>query len=158
MNEIINIREHPEWLERGVDYFSSRWNIDRQLYHESISDSIETGKPLPRWYLMLEESEIIGSFGLIENDFMVRTDLFPWLCALYVEPAKRGRQLGGKLLMHSRSEAAKLGFAKLYLNTDHINYYEKYDWRYIGDFAHQSGDDARVYEADAATGGLEAIK
>jgi SAM-dependent methyltransferase len=30
-----------------------------------------------------------------------------------------------------------------------MRYYEKYDWRYIGDFAHQSGVDARVYEADA---------
>jgi len=104
---------------------------------------------------MLRESEIIGAYGLIENDFMVRTDLYPWMCALYVEPTERGKQLGEKLLMHSRTEAAKLGFDKLYLNTDHVGYYEKYDWRYIGDFAHQSGDDARVYEADAVIDELE---
>jgi predicted acetyltransferase len=80
---------------------------------------------------------------------MVRKDLCPWFCALYIEPAERCRQLGEKLLTHSRYEAAKLGFIKVYLNTDHIRYYEKYGWRYIGDFAHQSGVDARVYEADA---------
>jgi hypothetical protein len=29
MQNIINIRHCPEWLERAADYFSSRWNIDR---------------------------------------------------------------------------------------------------------------------------------
>ncbi|MCL2226132.1 MAG: GNAT family N-acetyltransferase [Oscillospiraceae bacterium] len=104
---------------------------------------------MPRWYLALSEDNIIGCYGLIDNDFMVRTDLCPWLCALYIEPTERGKQLGEKLLIHSRCEAAHLGFGKLYLNTDHIGYYEKYDWRYLGDFAHQDGSDARVYEVDA---------
>jgi len=160
MEQIINIRECPQWLERAADYFSSRWNIDRQLYHDSISESLTTTKTLPRWYLMLRktasgEDNIIGGFGLIDNDFMVRTDLCPWLCALYIEPDERGKQLGEKLLTHSRHEATSLGFNKVYLNTDHVGYYEKYGWRYIGDFAHQSGDDARVYEADAIIGELE---
>jgi len=147
MEQIINIRKHPEWLERAVDYFSSRWNIDRQLYFDSINDSLTTDKALPRWYLMVREDNIIGGFGLIDNDFMVRTDLYPWMCALYIEPAERGKQLGGKLLEQSRLEAALLGFNKVYLNTDHVGYYEKYGWSYIGSFAHQSGTDARVYEA-----------
>jgi predicted N-acetyltransferase YhbS len=86
---------------------------------------------------------------LIENDFMVRTDFCPWLCGLYVEPAARGQRLGSKLLAHGRFEAAKSGFEKVYLNTGHIDYYKKYGWRHIGDFDHQSGVDARVYETDA---------
>jgi len=149
MERIINIREHPEWLERAADFFSSKWNIDRQLYFDSMNDSLITTKTLPRWYLMLRGDNIIGGFGLIDNDFMVRTDLCPWLCALYIEPAERGKQLGEKLLSYSRHEAAALKFHKVYLNTDHVGYYEKYGWSYMGDFAHQSGTDARVYEADA---------
>jgi len=149
MEHIINIRENPEWLERAADYFSSRWNIDRKLYHDSMNDSLTTDKALPRWYLLLREDNIIGAFGLIDNDFMVRTDLYPWMCALYIEPSERGKQLGEKLLTQSRLEAASLGFNKVYLNTDHVGYYEKYGWSFMGDFAHQSGTDARVYEADA---------
>jgi GNAT superfamily N-acetyltransferase len=145
---IINIRHRPEWLERAADYFSSNWNIDRQLYLDSMSDSLSTELPLPRWYLMSRGDEIIGGFGLIKNDFMVRTDLYPWLCGLYIEPAERGQQLGSRLLKHCRYEAARLGFDKVYLNTDHVGYYEKYDWRHIGDFAHQSGVDTRVYETE----------
>ena len=149
MTKIINIREHPDWLDRAADYFASKWGVDRQLYADSMNESLQTANPVPRWYLMLQGDEIIGCYGLIENDFMVREDLCPWLCALYVEPAQRGRQLGAELLEHSRIEAAKLGYKKLYLNTDHIGYYEKYNWRYIGDFPHQDGSDTRVYEADA---------
>ena len=155
MNQrIICIRKNPDLLQRAADYFSSRWDIDRELYVESMKDSISTELSIPQWYLMLRKAingvdEIIGGFGLIENDFMVRTDLYPWLCALYIEPAERGNELGAKLLVHGCLEAARLGFGNLYLNTDHIGYYEKYGWRYIGDHAHQSGVDARVYKADA---------
>ena len=145
---IINIRDNPEWIDQAADYYSSRWGIDRQIYLDSINDSIITSSPVPRWYLMLNENEIIGGFGLIENDFMIRTDLCPWLCAVYIEPSERGKQYGAKLLEHGRIEAGKLGFNKVYLCTDHVGYYERYDWRYIGDHPHQSGEDTRVYEAD----------
>ena len=148
MERIINIREYPEWLERAADYFSSRWNIDKKLYLNSMNDSLLTEKPVPHWYLMLRGDNVIGGFGLIDNDFMVRTDLCPWLCALYIEPAERGLQRGAKMLAHGCREAAKLGFDKVYLNTSHVGYYEKYGWRYMGDFAHQDGEDTRVYESD----------
>jgi GNAT superfamily N-acetyltransferase len=149
MEQIINIRELPQWLEPAADYFSSKWGIDRKIYHDSMTDSLSTEAPLPRWYLMLRGESIIGSFGLIENDFMVRTDLFPWLCALYIEESERGHGLGGKLLAHARKEAARLGFEKVYLNTSHVGYYEKYGWAYFGDHDHQEGKKVRVYVADA---------
>jgi len=152
MTRIINVREHPEWIDQAADFFSTRWGIDKLLYEYSINASLSTKYPVPRWYLMLRDDKIIGGCGLIDNDFMIRTDFCPWLCGLYIDPAERGQHLGEQLLEHSRVEATKLGFKKVYLNTDHVGYYEKYNWRYIGDFAHTSGVDARVYEADAVYG------
>ena len=145
MERIIGLRECPAWLDRAAAYFASRWAIDEKLYRDSMRDSLSTAEPVPRWYLLLRGDEILGGFGLIDDDFMVRTDLRPWLCALYVEPAERGQQYGARLLAHGCQEAARLGYDRLYLNTDHVGYYEKYGWRYLGDFAHQSGEDARVY-------------
>lgn len=95
MVKIIAIREHPEYLDEAVDYFSSKWGIERQIYEASITDSLQTELPTPRWYLMLEDSEIIGSYGLIKNDFMIRKDLTPWLCALYVKKANVSKDLAG---------------------------------------------------------------
>ena len=75
---------------------------------------------------------IIGNYGLIMNDFISRQDLWPWLCALYVDEAFRGRAFGAQMLEHGIQESRRLDFDNLYLCTDHIGYYEKYGWLYIG--------------------------
>ena len=147
---IIAVREHPEYLEQAVDYFSSKWSVDRNIYQDSIANSLTTESPLPRWYLMMRDDQIIGSYGLITNDFISRQDLWPWLCGVYIEEAKRGKALGSCLLEHGRREAAKLEFPLLYLSTDHIGYYEKYGWQYIGQGYHVSGEEARMYKAVTA--------
>jgi predicted acetyltransferase len=99
---------------------------------------------------MLESDEIIGSYGLIENDFMVRKDLTPWLCALYVKESGRRRGLGSMLLAHGRREAAESGFPKVYLCTGHVGFYERYGWQFFGMEASEFGGEARVYEADSS--------
>lgn len=147
--KIIDIREYPEWLDMAADYFSSKWGVPRHLYHQSMAESLTTQSPVPRWYLMLEQDKVIGGFGMIENDFMQNPGQWPWLCALYLEPDWRGRRLGAKMLEFARREAGKMGLAKLFLNTEHIGFYEKYSWRYLGMFPHQSGENVRVYEADS---------
>ena len=147
-HKILNIRNNPEYLEIAADYFSSKWKIDRQIYFDSISDSISTKEPLPRWYLMQDAEKIIGSFGLIENDFMVRKDLLPWLCALYIEEDMRGKALGSALLEHGRKEAKALSFPHLYLCTDHVGYYEKYGWTFFGEEESEFGGKTRVYVID----------
>ncbi|CCK20515.1 hypothetical protein [Pseudolactococcus laudensis] len=48
MVKIIAIREHPEYLDEAVDYFSSKWGIERQIYEASITDSLQTELPTPR--------------------------------------------------------------------------------------------------------------
>ena len=96
---------------------------------------------------MLKDDEIIGSYGLIVNDLTSRQDLWPWLCALYVEKNERGKALVSRLLAHGRQEAKKLGFSKVYLVTDHVGFYEKYGWRYKGQgFNLCSGAIDRIYE------------
>ena len=52
MAKIIAIREQPGYLDRAVDYFSSKREIARQIYEASITESLHTESPEPRWYLM----------------------------------------------------------------------------------------------------------
>lgn len=144
--QILSIRENPEYLERAVDYFSSKWGIGREIYNDCITRSIDTPSPLPRWYLLLNgEGIVVGCYGLITNDFNSRQDLWPWLCALYVEEAERGRALGARMLQHGRKEAARLGFRRVYLATDHIGYYERYGWTYLAQ-CYGPGGESRVFE------------
>lgn len=145
---IISIRSCPRYSERAIDWFASKWGIDRKEYEKSIYDCINKNESLPQWYLAIdEEDEIIGGCGLIQNDFVDRTDLFPYLCALFVEEKARGNAIGARLLENARIDAGRLGFDKVYLCTDHTSYYEKYGWKYIAIGNHPWGDTSRIYEA-----------
>jgi GNAT superfamily N-acetyltransferase len=153
MYSIVSVREYPGHLENAIDYLSSKWGVAHDVYRDCISHSITTDSPLPRWYLLTaEDDRIVGCFGLIANDFNSRQDLWPWLAALYVEESERGKELGGKMLAHGISEARRLGYNKLYLATDHIGYYEKYGFTYVGQCYGHDGEPGRIYVID--TGGV----
>ena len=147
--KIYSIRLIPEYKERAIDWFASKWGIARKEYENSFDDCLRKNEPLPQWYIMLEESgRIIGGCGLIENDFVDRVDLRPYLCALFVEPSARGNAFGAALLDCARRGGARLGFDRLYLCTNHTDYYERYGWRHIGTGRHPGGGTSRIYEAD----------
>ncbi|MCL2397184.1 MAG: GNAT family N-acetyltransferase [Defluviitaleaceae bacterium] len=145
MIRIVCVKEYPQYLEAAADYFSAIWKVDKQLYVDSMTESLTADKPYPRWYIMFDEDEIIGGCGVVDDDFMADSDFCPWLCALFVDPDCRGEGLGARLLNHAVKEAGKAGLDVLYLNTDHTGYYEKCGWQYVGDFPHINGDSTRVY-------------
>ncbi len=145
--KIISIREKPEYKDRAIDYISSKWSsVTKIMYNDCITHSLSTSNPLPQWYLLVNEDEIIGCAGLITNDFISRMDLYPWVCGVYVEEKYRGNAYGSLLLEKAKEDSKKAGFDNLYLSTDHIGYYEKYGFRYIGQGYHPWGDESRIYE------------
>jgi len=147
---IINIRENHEYKNQAIAYFQSKWSNRRnkKVYGDCITHSIGAKNPLPVWYLLLDSEEIIGCAGLVTNDFISRMDLYPWLCALYIDKKYRGQGLGNLLISQIKEDTAKSGFNNLYLCTDHIGYYEKYGFSYIGDGYHPWGESSRVYECE----------
>ena len=144
---IICITENPDFMEQAIGYIEKRWPLDDRIYKDCIKNSIITEFGLPRWYIMLDGGRIIGSYGLISNDFISRQDLWPWFAALYVEESERGRGLGAVLLEHGRREAGRLGYERLYLCTDHKGYYEKYGWEKIGEGFHPWNESSSIYAA-----------
>ncbi|WP_207204883.1 GNAT family N-acetyltransferase [Clostridium minihomine] len=69
-------------------------------------------------------------------------DLWPWLCALYIEEEYRGHSYGFLLI-----EQIKQGYPYLYLCTDYVGYYERYGFEYVAEGYHPSGDISRIYQA-----------
>ncbi|BES62667.1 hypothetical protein DCPSUM001_29110 [Dysgonomonas capnocytophagoides] len=73
-------------------------------------------------------------------------DLYPWLAAVFVDERFRGNGYAHLLIEKAKEDAKKAGFTKLYLSTDHIGYYEKYGWKYIGNGYHPWEEQSRIYE------------
>lgn len=115
------------------------------MYEDAINRSLGAANPLPQWYLLMENDQILGCAGLITNDFISRGELYPWLCALYVEEAQRGRGHGAKLIEHVAAETRRLGFPQLHLCTDLEGYYERSGFVYNGLGYHPWGEASRVY-------------
>ena len=144
---IISIRQHPEYKDKAIKYFQQSWkSVWPVIYEDSINHCINARNDLPQWYLLENEKEIIGCAGLITNDFISRGDLYPWICALFIDEKYRGHGYGSLLLDKAKSDAERLGFGYLYLCTDHIGYYEKYGFRYIGQGYHPWEEESRIYE------------
>ena len=145
--QVISIKQHPDYFESGLAYIQKKWaNSNSQMvYHDCLTHMIKTTQPLPQWWLLVDDKTIVGCVGLITNDFISRMDLLPWLCALYVEPKLRGKNYGS-LLMSAVETFTKEHFNSIHLCTDHIGYYEKHGYTYIGDGYHPWGETSRIYQ------------
>jgi len=167
---IINVWDDPGGIDEGIIYIHGIWGRKEnyEFYRDAIlhscrnqsshfpgqnqQDNPTHPKPegllklgLPRFYLLLDQEEIIGCYALLTNDLISRQDLYPWLGCLYVDEKHRGRQLGSKLLAHGCQEARRLGFPKIYLTTDHDGYYERYSWIRMEDGFNLFGEQGRIY-------------
>ncbi|HAT4985767.1 TPA: GNAT family N-acetyltransferase [Serratia marcescens] len=145
--DMISVRHTPELAPRAIAYFQRRWATAETLimYEDAINRSLGAANPLPQWYLLMENDRILGCAGLITNDFISRGELYPWLCALYVEEAQRGQGCGAKLIEHVAAETRRLGFPQLHLCTDLEGYYERSGFVYNGLGYHPWGEASRVY-------------
>lgn len=139
--------EHPEQIPEAARWFSEKWEIPEAAYAESMGAHAADGEHIPRWYVALDaDGKIIAGAGMIDNDFHDHTDLSPNLCALYVEEAQRRQGIAKALLDFARADAKKLGFERLYLVTEHTEFYEKCGWQFLTMAREPDGNALRLYE------------
>ena len=75
-------------------------------------------------------------------------DLYPWICALYIEEKHRGNAYGALLIEKAKEDTKAFGYRYLNLCTDHIGYYEKYGFKYIGQGYHPWEEESRIYQLE----------
>jgi len=144
--KIISVREDTEYKDIAIKFFQQSWTIVYPvIYEDSICHSINAENDLPQWYLLEKENEIIGCAGLITNDFISRMDLYPWICALFISEKERGNNYGELLIEKAKMDSKRFGFKYLNLCTDHIGYYEKLGFEYVGQGYHPWEDESRIY-------------
>lgn len=61
-------------------------------------------------FIAVDGEQLLGTVGLWRCDLITRQDLCPWLAALYVDDAARGKGLAGQLQQHVIAYAAQSGY------------------------------------------------
>ncbi len=146
---VISVRTQPDYKEQAIKYLQSCWpEVDPLIYEDCITHSIDAQQPLPQWYLLETEGKLIGCAGLITNDFISRMDLYPWLCALFIDEQYRGNNYTALLIAQAKNDAKTFGFKYLNLCTGFERYYEKHGFCYIGDGHHPWGERSRIYQLE----------
>lgn len=142
-----SLRDNPSLLDEAIRYFQTQWASEESMrvYDDALRRSIGAENPLPQWYLLKQASRIIGCAGLITNDFISRGELWPWLCALYIEPDMRGQGYARTMVDHIAAHTKRLGFDRLHLCTDLDGFYERLGFEYNGQGYHPWGEVSRVY-------------
>jgi GNAT superfamily N-acetyltransferase len=152
MLDIKSLQECPLRQNELIEYVKKRWPKVQQAVLPYIQESlISKDEEFPFTFLLLKHDVIIGFYQLIEQEFITRKDLSPWIAPLFIDESKRGKALGAVLLEHARKIAGQLGYAKVYLATDHILYYEKYGFKEIGLDNFEWGRPTKIYEHDTIT-------
>lgn len=148
MIEIIDIKNRADLFEQAVDFIWGYWGNERNFnfYQDCMKHSCTTNSDLPKFYIVLQNETIIGSYALLRNDLISRQDLTPWFACLYVVPELRGQKLGEVILEHAIQETRKKGYENLYLCTDIDGYYEKYGWIHLNNAFLFNGEEIKVYK------------
>ncbi len=145
--KIISVRKSPSYMNRAIAYIQQAWpEVAPVIYQECIENCLTGKLPLPQWYLLEMENELIGCAGLITNDFISRMDLYPWLCALYISPSHRGNHYAELLINQAKKETKDFGFDSLYLSTDHVGYYERLGFTCIAEGHHPWNERSKIYQ------------
>ncbi len=129
--KIISVRENPEYKDKMIQYFQNSWSeVSPIIYEDCIKHSIEAKDALPQWYLLENNDEVIGCAGLITNDFISRMDLYPWICAIFINEKHRGNNYSKLLIEKAKEDSKKAGFQKYFGRKEYGN--DKHFDRYWG--------------------------
>ena len=87
---------------------------------------------LPRTFVLMQENTPIGTASIVEHDLDLRPDLAPWLAALVVDRAARGRGHSRTLVKFIEDFARANGVETLWLFTwSAEGLYAKLGWRAV---------------------------
>ena len=130
MYRYIKLREMPALETSAAEWFHNKWGVPQEAYLECMDDYLNN-KTEYGWYLCMDNEQIIGGLGVIENDFHDRKDLAPNVCAVYTDEAYRKKGIAGKLLNMAVEDLRSKGITPVYLVTDHTGFYERYGWEFL---------------------------
>ncbi len=133
---ISDLRQRPEFFDMVADrIWQAWWQADgtplgyiSDRLRENISDSL-----IPFALIAHDGAAFLGTASVIASDLAERSQLTPWVAAVWVEPHARQRGVGGALVDRATRDCFALGASRAYLcaRLQHSAFYERLGWTLI---------------------------
>jgi len=115
---------HAEW-----SHLNSSFTLKKRI--EAIRDAARF-RGIPSVFIAMLEDQLVGSAAIVENDMSSKSELSPWLAAVYVKEDFRRQGIAKKLITRCIQEAVQSNVGILYLYTEFAaKYYEKLGWSHL---------------------------
>lgn len=144
--KLYSIREKPEYIPAMLNSLRDHWPACMPWIKKHMRTVLETKGPIPDAYIAVENGQVAGGYTLAVKEVLSREDTGLWIATLYMAPGFRGRHLSPVLMDHARRRGGELGYEKIYLASEHTNYYEKYGFHTIGPDACAWGEPTQMFE------------
>jgi len=100
---IDHLGAFPEIIPTLVAWLIAEWghlfpHITPQMLVSSYQQRIVPGR-IPQTFVALVADEVVGTASLVAHDLDARSELSPWLAAVYVRPDRRGKGVGSALVV-----------------------------------------------------------
>lgn len=134
--EIVDLRRVPHRLDTVADRITAAfWQPnDRSWIAEGLTRDVRSTDIWPCALVAVEEGETYaGHVLVIANDCPERSNLTPWLAALWVEESRRRRGIGAALVAAACAAAARAGEKDLHLvsRRGREPFYSRLGWRVL---------------------------
>lgn len=144
--DFINVADRMELVDLVSRWRWQQWNRDKPLEYIRYSAEHNAQRDrIPMTFMAMLQDQPVGMVSLWMNDLACRQDLHPWMASLYVDEAHRNKGIGRLLQAHATSVARELGYARIYLITDHVGYYERFGWSFLELAPMSDGGTTRIY-------------
>ena len=80
---------------------------------------------------LIKDNVLVGFISLFKYEDEENKKLTPWYATMYVKKEYRGNGYSKILNREILKEAKSLGYSKVFLKTNLVNYYEKFGAKYI---------------------------
>lgn len=132
--KIINITNNTKYLKKYIALCYLEWSEKEKKLTEYIDYKLRKLKIENNIILILglvNHNELVGFISLLKKDGDCEVKLTPWYATMYVKKEYRGRGYSRILNDALLEKSKKLGYTKVYLKSNLINYYEKFGAIYI---------------------------
>jgi predicted N-acetyltransferase YhbS len=131
---IAILAEHPDHIQTVSSWVFNEWgSLTPGVTLEKVVTKFQTHLNLgriPLTFIALQGQAPVGTASLVLHDISDRTELSPWLAAVYVLPEQRGNGIGTRLVLAAERAAVRLGVSRLYLFThDRERFYMRLGWQ-----------------------------